>query len=344
MENEIKYCVTAYIDLLGFSSHLEISSNDLRTQIGQEAIKRLNLLESALLIIEKEKDKGLDFFPESLYVRRINDALILTIDLPDFLKPSIGESFKNGITKDDLDNYFNVEELPTWESALVALSAKVDESIESLLKFVGLVSRIHNFINKNESKSFFPGAKTIISTGFRKKFINRDGTEDNLAANFSFSNAYIAEQQLHGAKIYIDCYILQLLSNNRYSRNIVKSSVFINDFIPSDPFVDRENYLELDAESKESCVITVTLFRKKYLFREINSKRTAYLQIIPKFSEYMISNPLHVNTQNIYKLIFSFIASENADKSKSQKAFLFSIDLDDDIQQILNHILHGKLI
>ena len=98
MENDIKYCATAFIDLLGFSSHLDVSSNDLRTNIGQEAIKRLDFIEDSLLKIETEIKKNKEFFPDFFYAKRINDGLIITIDLPDFLKPSIGESFKNGIS------------------------------------------------------------------------------------------------------------------------------------------------------------------------------------------------------------------------------------------------------
>jgi hypothetical protein len=48
---QVKYCVTAVIDLLGFSSHLETGGNDLRTNIGQEAIKRLQILEDALRLM-----------------------------------------------------------------------------------------------------------------------------------------------------------------------------------------------------------------------------------------------------------------------------------------------------
>jgi hypothetical protein len=52
--SDIKFCVTAFIDLLGFASHLEIGS-DLKTDIGQFAIDRLNNLESAIKFLESEK-------------------------------------------------------------------------------------------------------------------------------------------------------------------------------------------------------------------------------------------------------------------------------------------------
>jgi len=44
---DVKYNVTAFMDLLGFSSHLELSG-DLRTNIGQKAIERLQVLEDCI--------------------------------------------------------------------------------------------------------------------------------------------------------------------------------------------------------------------------------------------------------------------------------------------------------
>ena len=54
---EVVYCVTAIIDLLGFSSHLEVGSGDIRTTIGQQAIGRLQTLADSLDHLEREKSK-----------------------------------------------------------------------------------------------------------------------------------------------------------------------------------------------------------------------------------------------------------------------------------------------
>lgn len=53
--------ITAHIDLLGFSSHLIASSNDLRTKIGNVALKRLEILEEALQILRDEQKKAKRF-------------------------------------------------------------------------------------------------------------------------------------------------------------------------------------------------------------------------------------------------------------------------------------------
>src|SRR3990167_9642299 len=90
-KTEIRYCVTAYIDLLGFASHLEIAS-DLRTNIGQAALDRLQTLEDAIALMEKERKICPLAYPENYYFIRINDAVIFTLDLPQILKPSVGQS------------------------------------------------------------------------------------------------------------------------------------------------------------------------------------------------------------------------------------------------------------
>src|SRR4051812_27734629 len=81
----LQLCVTANLDLLGFSQHLEASNNDLRTKIGLQAIKRLSRLDKAidLFLDESKKCKAEygDRFMTALRQVRINDAIIATLDL-----------------------------------------------------------------------------------------------------------------------------------------------------------------------------------------------------------------------------------------------------------------------
>src|ERR1700692_4149361 len=100
---EINYCVTAVTDLLGFSSHLEIGRNDLRTNIGREALNRLETLETSLKLMNAERESSAKEYPASFYQTRINDAIILSLDLPNFLTPSVGESAKRGYSQADLE-------------------------------------------------------------------------------------------------------------------------------------------------------------------------------------------------------------------------------------------------
>src|SRR5881394_3893749 len=104
---EVKYCVTAVMDLLGFTSHLEVGRNDLRTNIGQEAIRRLETLEESLRLLEQDKAAHPNDYPERFYSTRINDAIIFTLDLPDFFKPEIGDSIKRGVSLEDLECHFD---------------------------------------------------------------------------------------------------------------------------------------------------------------------------------------------------------------------------------------------
>src|ERR1700733_13533207 len=104
MENtdEVKYCVTAYIDLLGFETHLEIGA-DLRTTIGKKAIDRLRNLENAITIVEDELGRYPEFYPMNWDIRRINDALILTMDLPSTLRPEVGQIAPYGHNRESND-------------------------------------------------------------------------------------------------------------------------------------------------------------------------------------------------------------------------------------------------
>jgi len=80
---QVKYCVTAVLDLLGFSSHLEVGRNDLRTKIGTEAIRRLQILEESLQLLQKDRAGYENGYPADFYATRINDSIILTLDLSD---------------------------------------------------------------------------------------------------------------------------------------------------------------------------------------------------------------------------------------------------------------------
>lgn len=339
---DIKYSVTAYIDLLGFSNHLEISSHDIRTNIGKEAIKRLNILEQVLEKIDLEKEEAPKYFPHSMHTQRINDALILTIDLPEMLMPPIGDLSFNGFTMDGFEKNFDVSKYNDNEEFKKDYDQKIFENTVNLMRFVGLVSRIHLYINHEENKSFFPGAKTIVSSGFRRVFKNKNNQEDFLAANFSFSNAFKAEQFLHGPKFYIDCNILQLMSSNNYIRNVIKAGIFIEDIKPRDPFVASDDFLTLQSESIESPIQTLNLFRKNYFFREIKAYCMCYLQIIPQLTKYINETPFTI-PEYIYKNLFLYLLSENVNKeiAKGHRPWIF-IELTDNVDDVFKTIVYGK--
>jgi hypothetical protein len=196
-DQQVKYCVTAVIDLLGFSSHLEIGGNDLRTNIGQEAVKRLQILEDALRLMNDETSVCQDEYPKEFYHTRINDALILTLDLPNFFTPSVCEEIKRGISPNEIEQFFDIDSIGIGEEFEQVYEARRLQEIADLVRFVGLIARVHHYVNRKENSAFFSGAKTVVATGYRRTFLV-NGTEDFLAANFAFSNAYLAEKELHG--------------------------------------------------------------------------------------------------------------------------------------------------
>jgi hypothetical protein len=196
-DQQVKYCVTAVIDLLGFSSHLEIGGNDLRTNIGQEAVKRLQILEDALRLMNDETSVCQDEYPKEFYHTRINDALILTLDLPNFFTRSVCEEIKRGISPNEIEQFFDIDSIGIGEEFEQVYEARRLQEIADLVRFVGLIARVHHYVNRKENSAFFSGAKTVVATGYRRTFLV-NGTEDFLAANFAFSNAYLAEKELHG--------------------------------------------------------------------------------------------------------------------------------------------------
>jgi len=280
--DDVIFCAAAVIDLLGFSSHLEVGGSDFRTTVGAEAIERLEYLREAQSLMESERQKRPDYYPDSLNVVRINDALILTVDLPDFLKPSIGSVLKRGTTVNELDKYFNMDEYDGENGEARFLADYEEKRIETsrdLTKFVGLVARVHSFVSKKENEQIYPGPRTVVCSGFRRPLENEDEL-DHLSANFAFSNAYHAERHLHGSVLFVDTNILEMISSDKFSRNVLRNASF---FRSREPNAYLNPNWELDS-TPHSLVqreeIEVSLFRKTYRFLELDSSRVEYLQSV----------------------------------------------------------------
>ncbi len=262
--NDIKYCVCAMIDLLGFSNHLEVSGYDLRTSIGEHAVKRLENLETILQLLSYEKGRRPEYYPIAYHLQRINDAIFITMDLDDILKPSVGGTIFQGISTNNANSFISAEQMESFEEYQAAYNLRIQTAIEPLIKFVGFISRIHISLNKMEGQSFFPGAKTVISTGFRKPF-----KDDYFSANFALSNAYQAEKSLHGSSFFLENSILQIMSLNKYSQNLLRFAHFQFKNASFDCFNNNEgnnNSLTDAAIIPDS--VDIKLFRKEYQFRQ----------------------------------------------------------------------------
>jgi len=149
------------------------------------------------------------------------------------------------------------------------------------------VARLHSYIRLSEEIFHFPGCRTVIASGFRRPFI-LNGADDFLAANFSFSNAYIAsERHLHGGALFLDNNIIQLLSANVFYRNILRYGSFIVRAHAFDVFEDHEDVFSLKQDYVRSEVIPVELFRKQYWFQEMNPRCLPHLQRVGWLNEYL---------------------------------------------------------
>jgi hypothetical protein len=301
-DSKIRYSVVAYFDLLGFSSHLEIGANDLRTTIGKEAITRLTNLDDIIEKIVVEEKKLPQFYPKEMFCKIINDSIILGIDLPNELLPETGQLVKTNFIE-DWTSY--LEKDITSIDVSKSFDDKQNDIVKNLMLFIGLTARMHIALSEKENKLYFPGIKTIISSGYRLQYISHEG-EDFLSANFAFSNAYLAESKLHGAKLFIDENILRMISLNKIGISIIRTSWFINDLKKYDPFEKTEPIYGEFPKPREGTKEEVILFRKTYTFREMNSIRLAYLSFADVLIPY-ISGGKIFRGNGMFKDIFSEI-------------------------------------
>jgi hypothetical protein len=328
---QVKYCVTAVIDLLGFSSHLEIGGNDLRTNIGQEAIKRLQILEDALRLMNDERSLCKDEYPKEFYQTRINDAPILTLDLPIFFTPPVGELVKSGISANEIAQTFDLDSIKSEEEFEEAYETKLLEETVDLIRFVGLIARIHDYINRKENATYFPGAKTVVASGYRRTFFAQ-GKEDFLAANFSFSNAYLAEKHLHGPKLFLDNNIIQLLYVNRFARNLLRFASYVSQSTQFDPIREYDDPLFPSGETVKAEPVPVSILRRPFIFRELDPSILAYLQVILRLSMYLLGEK---ESKAISFWLKIFNAIKDGPSTKELKAGIvpkFPVRLQSDIE------------
>lgn len=310
-EPDVIYCVAAMIDLLGFSAHLETGANDVRTSIGRAAITRLEALERVLGLIDVERASAGYAYPANLAVHRINDALILHLDLPQRLRPSTGERMRTGFSINELETQFELgkylDDEENGETHFhAAFLTELNRDIQDLSRFIGLVARLHLEISAEEQKAHFPGAKTICATGLRRRFVRADGTEDRLAANFAYANAYAADSQLHGAHLFLDDNIAQLVCINEVARNIVRHANFVTGVASFDPATDPMEGFYSTYVVERSKPTAVSLFRASYHFRRVSPVPLTFLQLLPELT------PLLDGTCKPPKSVFSIVAKQLA--------------------------------
>jgi hypothetical protein len=345
--DDVKYCVCAMVDLLGFSSHLEISSYDLRTSIGAEALKRLSNLELLLNCLIQERQRHHDFYPPELHFQRINDSVFFGIDIDDLFIPDIGCTSYRGITQDQYNEI--IGDAPDESTASSSVKRRIQEAAMPLAQFLGFVARFHLSLNKAESVAHFPGAKTVVSAGFRKPFTSAlQQTPDHFSANFAFSNAYLAERSLHGPDFYVDDVLLQLISHSRYSNHLLRFSHVLVNKEPFDCFEDVEMQLFRPPGTYIAAPIRVELFRKSFDFRKLNPSPLSYLQNVKDLVEFLtgLREPdlSNIYCRHIFNAIKRGLSWEQAQSQNPIRSFLLNgaNDLEVEVSVLNEYISLGR--
>lgn len=340
--------IAAHIDLLGFSEHLQLANNDIRSKIGNEAIKRLKTIEQAISLFEKERDKYKYIYPNNFYYRRFNDSLFLVMDV-ESMTPIIGEvNIPYG--------YSGKELMSAAKNEIGYKDTKAREGYE-VAKFVGLVSRIHNFISSKEKENNFPGCRTVISSGLRKRFKDRLQTEDFFSANFSLSNAYITNKEgesggFPGNQLYLEDNVATAIGFNKYYKTILSYSRFFRIARIQDPYEDY--HYGYDDKKKSIFIqtddfilakkIEISLFRKKYYFRNLNANVLSVFQLLPLFNKYLEGKkPPDEFTEKIVESIKQTAPPldeirKDINRIINYPLLALAFNLDEDLKQLTNEL------
>jgi hypothetical protein len=326
------------VDLLGFSNHLMVANWDIRTQTGGQAIERLSSLEEAIRLFEQEKAAYADLYPSGLlqYIR-FNDALFLGIDV-EYLAPPTGQTtLTGGYSIDQLRKIYPQE-------GQTAFAGTTAESGGDVAKFLGLVARIHKYINVREAEKSFPGCRTVVASGLRKCFRNRKGVDDFFSANFSVSTAFEAEKMgssagLKGNHLYVEDDVAMAISYCEPCYAILGFSKFFR----TDSLIDLYQY----QHEQEGALflprgswtvpepVTLDILKKRLAFRRLNPTVLTNLQIFKDYQRFaieptkngqfekQISDSLSTSTPSLEEV--------NKKKTRTEHPFLsleFSLDTD----------------
>lgn len=286
INSDVRWACSAQLDLLGFSNHLMVANCDIRTQTGAQAIERLSSLEKAIHFFEQEKSNYPDLYPRGLEYLRFNDAIFLGIDVK-YLNPPTGRtSLTGGYSIDQLRKRYPQEGKTAFEGTTA-------ESGGNVAKFLGLVSRMHEYINKCEAEKSFPGCRTVVASGLRKCFKNRKGIDDFFSANFSISTAFEAGKMgssvgLEGNHLYVEDDIAMAIS---YCDSCYAIMGFAKFFYSDSPLLDPYNYKQMQEGSISlpggSWIvpksISLDIMKKHHTFRRLNPNVLTNLQLFKDY-------------------------------------------------------------
>lgn len=299
---DISLSFVAQIDLLGFSNHLLVAGCDLRTRTGKQAVDRLLNIENAIKIFEKEKEKFPHLYPKNLQCRRFNDALFIGFDV-DHLIPPIGQTaLSGGYSIDELRKIHQTKGKLTSEGTVI-------ESGTEVTKFLGLVSRLHNYINLKDMTMNFPGCRTVVASGLRKHFNNRNNEDDFFSANVSLTNAFEAQEMgsasgITGNNIYVEDNVAIAITYCEMGWIILTFAQFKPLFSSSVNPYQRLEYSKRISLKKNSWIvqdpIIVEIMKKQCVFRSLQSNVLTNLQIFEDYQSIAKNTDENLVEKQIY--------------------------------------------
>ena len=286
INSDVRWACSAQLDLLGFSNHLMIANCDIRTKTGVQAVERLSSLEEAIRFFEKEKSNYPDLYPGELQYLRFNDAIFLGIDVKYLVPPAGQINLTGGYSMGQLRKKHPQKDQIIFEGTTT-------ESSSNVAKFLGLVARMHKYINEREAEEGFPGCRTVVASGLRKCFKDREGLDDFFSANFSISTAFEAEKKgssggLGGNHLYVEDDIAMAIS---YCEPCYAIMGFAKFFYSDLPLLDPYNYKKVQEGSISlpggSWIvpkpISLDIMKKHHTFRRLNPNVLTNLQLFKDY-------------------------------------------------------------
>lgn len=296
--------ITGVVDLLGFSSHLNLGANDVRTKSGGLAVTRLNFLKDAVSTINKERSKHPEIYPnkDNFFIKRITDSIIVSADIDEVFLPRVGEKFRGVYGMDNLRKLYKKSDNNGQEEI----------SAEKLVKeagfIIGSIARIHSYINKKEHEEFFPGCRTTITLGLRLPSNDERDVDDMLSANFAFSSSWKANEEgkksgIKESNLYLENSAASVLRPGTICHDILRSSKFEVNRPTDDPYREQGSYptsyilMNKIIENKQ---FDVYLDQLKLTFRKVNPAILSLLQLIPSL------DPKKINDDDVREFFNSY--------------------------------------
>jgi len=310
-----------------------VANCDIRTETGGQAIERLNSLEKAIQLFENEKNEYPQLYPNGLEYFRFNDALFLGIDIEN-LAPPIGQTRLSG--------GFSIEQLReiSKQDGKSDPSGTVADAGGNVAKFLGLVARIHKYINACEFEKSFPGCRTVVASGLRKCFNTRKGKDDFFSANFSISTAYEAETKgssagIKGNHLYVEDDIAVAISYCQPAYAILGFSKFVNtksSLVTPYEYRHKETIPPRSTWSVSSS-IEMDIMKKRHTFRRLNTSVLSNLQLFQEYENFKHSENDELEKQVLNSLNSSTPLLEDVNKKSkiTDYPFLslrFKLDMD----------------